>query len=116
MFVGKTINIYYNKDNQGKIKTIGMAMVASIVLGVVGGAFLITGIILAIVFSPKDKKIKLNGVRYMADIINITINKNISLKGSKKVVNPFVAMLQSAVLFQPLRKRMLHVRNSSALW
>ena len=34
----------------------------------------------------------------------------------KEVVNPSAAMLQSAFPFQPLRKRMLRVRNSSASW
>lgn len=80
MFVGKTINIYYKKNNPGKVKTKGIA-VDSIVLGGLGAAFLVVGIILVCAFSNKSKKIKQNGVRYIADIINITLNESVRLNG-----------------------------------
>lgn len=81
MYEGKTIKIYYNKDNPGKIKTKGSSMVLSIILGVIGGVFLLVGIILVIVFMPRNKKVKEYGIRYEADIINITMNRNVRVNG-----------------------------------
>lgn len=81
MYEGKTIKVYYNKDNPGKIKTRGSSMVISIILGVLGGVFLLIGIILVIVFMPRNKKVKQYGIRYEADIINITMNRNVRVNG-----------------------------------
>lgn len=81
MYEGKTIKIYYNKDNPGKIKTKGSSMVLSIILGVIGGVFLLVGIILVIVFMPRNKKVKEYGIQYEADIINITMNRNVRVNG-----------------------------------
>lgn len=81
MYEGKTIKIYYNKDNPGKIKTKGSSMVISIILGVIGGVCLLVGIILVIVFMPRNKKVKEYGIRYEADILNITMNRNVRVNG-----------------------------------
>ena len=48
--------------------------------------------------------------------VNIGYYCGFNMNVVKEVVNPSVAMLQSAFPFQPLRKRKLRVRNSSASW
>lgn len=95
MYEGKTIKVYYNKDNPGKIKTKGSSMVISVILGVVGGVFLLVGIILVIVFMPRNKKIKQYGNRYEADIINITVNRNVRVNGR----HPYIVDCQVADAF-----------------
>lgn len=95
MYEGKTIKVYYNKDNPGKIKTKGSSMVISVILSVVGGVFLLVGIILVIVFMPRNKKIKQYGNRYEADIINITVNRNVRVNGR----HPYIVDCQVADAF-----------------
>lgn len=84
MYVGKSITIYYNPKDPTEIKVKNSMVVPPIML-VMGLIFLAVGIFL-LFGGKKNSKLKKNGIGCEADIVNVTLNMNVTINGQHPYV------------------------------
>jgi Protein of unknown function (DUF3592). len=83
MYEGKDIVIYYNPDNPNDFRGEG-ATIGTLVFSIIGGVFLVVGIIFIAIVVRKNKKIKRvmsYNYRINATIINVSMNTSVMING-----------------------------------
>lgn len=81
MNIGDETTIYVNPENPGNIKGSGQQTLI-LVFFIIGSAFVIAAIIIALIFIRKkifNKKLLENGKLIYAEIINISVNSNVNI-------------------------------------
>lgn len=85
MYEGAEIELLYDPDEPGKVRTSSMAYFPSMILGIIGTVFALVGIIPCIIILRKrkqDKKLLAAGHVLHAQVESIDLNRNISMNGT----------------------------------